>query len=142
MIATSRRTGAVCDTALAEALPRVPHLLHGFSKGGHNPYIEYLASADAVMVTGDSTSMCTEACATGRPVFLYRMPGGTPEKQRRLHERLADLGYVFPLDAPWPERMPPPLYPQRDVAEAILGRLPALREAASGPAVASAGATH
>jgi mitochondrial fission protein ELM1 len=142
MIATSRRTGAVCETALAEALSRVPHLLHAFSKGGHNPYIEYLASADAVVVTGDSTSMCTEACATGRPVFLYRMPGGTPEKQMRLHERLADLGYVFPLDAPWPERMPPPLYPQREVAEAILDRLPALREATSGPAVASAGLTH
>jgi uncharacterized protein len=137
LIATSRRTGAACDKALAEAIPAVPHRLHGFSEGGRNPYIEYLASADAVVVTGDSTSMCTEACATGRPVFLYRMPGGTPEKQTRLHERLAELGHVLPLDAPWPERMPPPLYPQQKVAEAILARLPALRETVSGPAVAS-----
>jgi mitochondrial fission protein ELM1 len=142
MIATSRRTGTACEEALAEALPPVPHLLHCFSKGGRNPYIEYLASADAIVVTGDSSSMCTEACATGKPVFLSRMPGGTPEKQMRLHERLADLGYVFPLDAPWPERMPPPLYPQQEVAKAILARLPALCAAAGGAAVASAAAAH
>lgn len=141
LITTSRRTGAACEEAVAEAVAGAPHLLHHFSAGGHNPYLDYLASADAVVVTGDSTSMCTEACATGRPVFLYRMPGGTPAKHVRLHERLASLGYLVALDAPWPERLPPPLYPQRSVAEAILARRPGLSGATLGRAVASAATT-
>lgn len=142
LITTSRRTGADCERALERAIAGVPHWLHRYSAGGgENPYLGFLASADAVVVTGDSTSMCTEACATGRPVFLYPLPGATPAKHARLHARLAAQGYVLPLDAPWPEMMPPSLYPQRTVAEAIRARFPAAERARSAEALASAAAT-
>ena len=40
-----------------------------------NPYKAYLACADAIIVTGDSISMCAEAIATGKPVLVYGPKG-------------------------------------------------------------------
>ncbi len=34
----------------------------------------YLAIADALVVTGESASMLAEACATGKPVYIYPLP--------------------------------------------------------------------
>jgi mitochondrial fission protein ELM1 len=34
----------------------------------------YLAIADALIVTGESASMLAEACATGKPVYIYALP--------------------------------------------------------------------
>ena len=42
-------------------------------------------------------SMCTEACATGRPVFIYAPVGMISEKHRRLHKQLFDYGAARPL---------------------------------------------
>jgi mitochondrial fission protein ELM1 len=39
-----------------------------------NPYFGYVAGADALVVTGDSESMIAEACATGKPVYVYEIP--------------------------------------------------------------------
>ena len=36
-----------------------------------NPFFEFLGLADHVVVTADSVSMMAEACATGRPVYLF-----------------------------------------------------------------------
>ncbi|RZI45704.1 mitochondrial fission ELM1 family protein [Candidatus Finniella inopinata] len=41
---------------------------------GDNPYLRYLACADTVMVTGDSISMMSEACITGKPVYIHQIP--------------------------------------------------------------------
>ena len=122
LVTTSRRTEAACAVALAAALD-APHFLHRWRAGGDNPYPGLLGSADAVIVTADSASMCTEACATGRPVFLATPGDAAPGKLGRLHERLAALGYLRPLGAPWPAAVPPPLDPASGVAEAIRARL-------------------
>ncbi|MGH6945245.1 MAG: ELM1/GtrOC1 family putative glycosyltransferase, partial [Geminicoccaceae bacterium] len=121
MVTGSRRTGGPCEQVLARALD-APHFLYRWSAGGENPYLGMLGSADAVLVTADSASMCTEACASGAPVFLYR-PGSGGKKLARLHRRLEELGHLLPLGAPWPERLPPPLEPAATVAEAIRERL-------------------
>ena len=42
---------------------------------GENPYFGYLALADAIVVTGDSVSMTSEACASGKPVYVAAMAG-------------------------------------------------------------------
>jgi mitochondrial fission protein ELM1 len=91
-----------------------------------------------VVVTGDSASTCTEACASGRPVFLFRPAAGVPAKLARLHGMLSELGHLHPLGAPWPEICPPPLEPAAAVAEAILERWPRPIDRATGEAVASA----
>ena len=42
---------------------------------GENPYFGLLAVADAIVVTGDSVSMVSEAAATAAPVMLAELPG-------------------------------------------------------------------
>ena len=42
---------------------------------GDNPYFGLLALADAIVVTEDSVSMVSEACATAAPVLVAGLPG-------------------------------------------------------------------
>ncbi len=76
MATTSRRTGAAASAALAAALAGGPHRLFAWGQGGANPYAGFLAWADAVVVTGDSVSMLSEALATPAPVFIAELPAG------------------------------------------------------------------
>ena len=41
-----------------------------------NPYYGYLALADEFIVTADSISMLSEACATGKPVHMFDLGTG------------------------------------------------------------------
>jgi uncharacterized protein len=122
LVATSRRTGSACEDVLARSLA-APHLLHRFGSDD-GLYLAILGSADAVVVTADSASLCSEACATGRPVLLDRAQKAGPSKLGALHRRLEQLGYLRPLGAPWPTILPPPLEPAASVAAAIRGLLP------------------
>jgi mitochondrial fission protein ELM1 len=42
---------------------------------GENPYFAFLAAADAILVTEDSTNLATDAAATGKPLFVLPMAG-------------------------------------------------------------------
>ncbi|MEZ5931750.1 MAG: mitochondrial fission ELM1 family protein [Alphaproteobacteria bacterium] len=122
LVTTSRRTGKACGTALAEALgdaPACPYWLYRWRPEGDNPYLGMLASADALVVSADSASMCAEACAAGRPVFLHEPKAGTPEKFAMLHKRLREHGCLRPLGGPWFEVDAPPPNPAFAIAEAI-----------------------
>jgi mitochondrial fission protein ELM1 len=44
---------------------------------GQNPYFGYLAAADYILVTEDSTSMLSDACSTGKPVYRIPLSGGS-----------------------------------------------------------------
>jgi mitochondrial fission protein ELM1 len=122
LVATSRRTTRACEDVLARSL-EAPHLLHRYGSDD-GLYLAILGSADAVVVTADSASMCSEACATGRPVFLDRAQNAGPGKLTTLHRRLEQLGYLRRLGAPWPTALPPPLDPAATVAAAIRRLLP------------------
>jgi mitochondrial fission protein ELM1 len=136
LVTTSRRTGAACSAALAGALA-APRLLHRFSGAADNPYLGLLGAADAVIVTADSASMCVEACASGKPVFLFRPAAGVSAKLARLHRWLEQAGHLRALGAPWPERCPPPPNPAASVALAIRERLMGPIGARPGRAVVS-----
>jgi mitochondrial fission protein ELM1 len=98
----SRRTGRPAEAAVAEALGALPHHLHRWGDGAANPYAGLLAWADAVVVTGDSVSMASEALATRVPVFIAD-PGGLGERHRRLHDSLFVARQARPLaEAPTP----------------------------------------
>ena len=62
---------------------------------GANPYFGILGSADVLLVTADSVNMITEACASGHPVYVYELPGGT-KKSARFLEGLYLRGYARP----------------------------------------------
>ncbi|MFC7473655.1 mitochondrial fission ELM1 family protein [Dankookia sp. GCM10030260] len=87
MATASRRTGAAATESLAASLAGVPHRLHRWGDAGPNPYAGFLAWADAVVVTGDSVSMLSEALATTVPVFIAD-PGGLGPRHLRLHGAL------------------------------------------------------
>lgn len=82
MITTSARTPQVVTRVLREAVD-VPHELYEWrAEDAANPYFAYLGMADALVVSFDSISMLSEACATGRPVYMFDLqrdhaPGAT-----------------------------------------------------------------
>jgi mitochondrial fission protein ELM1 len=104
MATTSRRTGAAAGAALAAALQGVPHRLFAWGQGGANPYAGFLAWADAMIVTGDSVSMLSEAIATAAPVFIAELPAG--RRQGLLWQSLYAAGQARPLGAGWFSRAP------------------------------------
>ncbi|MEJ1976702.1 MAG: mitochondrial fission ELM1 family protein [Acetobacteraceae bacterium] len=100
---TSRRTGAEATDALAAGLAPAMHLLYRWGEPGENPYVGFLALADAVVVTGDSVSMISEACGGEAPVFIASQGEGV--RHRRLHASLYQAGQARPLGdnfSPWP----------------------------------------
>lgn len=98
LITTSRRTP---PEALEIFLPllHTPYLLHRWDRDKDNPYLGILALADAIVVTGDSLSMCAEACVPGVPVFIYTSRHVAPPKHLALHKALYQRGLAHPLDA-------------------------------------------
>lgn len=115
---TSRRTGLQVGV-IAENLS-VPYQLYRWDQGGDNPYEGYLASADAIVVTGESVSMCSEALATGKPVYIYAPDDLITEKHARLHQNLISGGHARPfngdIDLAWqPDRL--------DVCETIVSKM-------------------
>ena len=106
MVTTSRRTGTAAAARIAEDLAGTPHRLFRWGDGGPNPYAGFLAWADAVVVTADSVSMLSEACATGKPVLVA---GHAPGRHAALARSLQDAGYATPLDAPALAHPPAPL---------------------------------
>lgn len=127
LVTTSRRTPKEAIAMCAPILDR-PHLLYAWDTAKDNPYLGILALSDGIVVTGDSLSMCAEACATGAPVFIYASPNVTPPKHARLHQTLYDRGLAHPLNGmanlDW--RPSAPLSDVTAVANAIRSRFPEL----------------
>ena len=61
--------------------------------GGENPYIGFLAGADYLLVSADSINMVSEACATGKPVYVWQ-PEATSGRFRAFHRRMSERGLV------------------------------------------------
>ncbi len=82
-VVTARRTSAEAAKALEKTLAGEA-AVHVWTPGDiHNPYLEYLANADIIVVTGESESMLTDAIATHKPVYIY------PLRKRRLEPVMA-----------------------------------------------------
>lgn len=70
LVSTSARTPADAWEAFRHCI-RVPHYYFEWHKNTGNPYFAYLALADEFVVSGESMSMLTEVCATGKPLFIF-----------------------------------------------------------------------
>lgn len=68
---TSSRTPKVALATLRNSL--APSELWAWTPDAPNPYFGILAWADALLVTGDSIAMVSEAVATGKPVRIFDM---------------------------------------------------------------------
>ena len=89
MITPSRRTHQRLIAAVEAATRESPRIV--WDGTGANPYAQFLAHADALVVTADSVNMTGEACATGKPVYVFEPSAGSA-KFRRFHNALAATG--------------------------------------------------
>ncbi|MCO6412638.1 MAG: mitochondrial fission ELM1 family protein [Thiogranum sp.] len=92
LVSTSARTTPAAISAF-EAAVSVPCYLYRWRKDDPgNPYFGMLALSDELVVTADSVSMLSEACATGKPVYMAELGGyGFPMRP----DRVAEVDFRF-----------------------------------------------
>ena len=127
LVSTSRRTSKAAAESLLSALGS--SCFHAYvwqtdNANSENPYLGYLAYADAFVVTGESASMLAEACTTGKPVAIFPLPARSAgviawvrSVGRTLGDAVARRAYARPLNKRGIER------PQRGVQRFCAGLL-------------------
>jgi hypothetical protein len=116
MITPSRRTGEAQARIIRKRTKDVRSVM--WDSSGENPYFGYLGNADAVIVTCDSVNMVSEAIATGKPVHIIEMKGGSA-RFRRFLDGVYRQGIARPFQGrleSWPSR---PLNATTQIAQAI-----------------------
>jgi len=93
-VTPSRRTGSENERLLRERLAGLPAFV--WDGSGDNPYFGLLGLADAVVATADSVSMVSEAAATGKPVHIVDLDGGSA-KFARFHAAMRAAGITRPF---------------------------------------------
>ncbi|MGH6876971.1 MAG: ELM1/GtrOC1 family putative glycosyltransferase, partial [Rhizomicrobium sp.] len=116
LVTPSRRTGAKNIALLRAALAKTPGFV--WDGTGANPYFGILGVADVILVTADSVNMITEACASGHPVYIYELPGGSA-KFERFHQALTLRGYARLYDGSLENKPLNRLYEMIRVARAV-----------------------
>ena len=94
LVTPSRRTGAANEKTIRDSIGTVPNFV--WDGTGPNPYFGILGLADYLVVTCDSVNMVSEALATGKPVYVADLPGGT-SKFDAFHRNLRAEGLTRPL---------------------------------------------
>ena len=95
VITPSRRTGDEQRALLQKRLAGLPAYI--WDGSGDNPYFAMLGAADAIVVTADSVSMISEAAATGKPVHIVELEGGS-DKFARVHRLMREAGITRPFN--------------------------------------------
>jgi mitochondrial fission protein ELM1 len=130
MLTFSRRTPPAAKAVLRARLERRPGVI--WDGAGENPYFAFLAAADFIAVTEDSTNMATEAAGTGKPVFVLKVDGGS-KRLSRLHQELEARGAARPFGGQFYGWSYPPLRETERAAEEVVRRLEARRGAVIAP---------
>ncbi|MHA1153558.1 MAG: mitochondrial fission ELM1 family protein [Alphaproteobacteria bacterium] len=122
LVTASRRTDpgtlALLRAALAGCAAEI------WDGAGDNPYLGYLALADAFVVTGDSVNMLCEAATTGKPVHVVELKGGSA-KFACFHNILRQAGATRPFAGRLEHWSYPPLRDTETAAAEIQRRLAA-----------------
>ena len=125
LLSFTRRTPTPARAILAEGLKDLPGWIWDEdapdAQGGDNPYFAFLAAADHILVTEDSTNLAADAATTGRPVHVLAMSGGG-RKFERFHADLAARGITRRFQGRFDEWHYPPLNETNEAAEELLRR--------------------
>ena len=95
IITPSRRTDPQILKIIKEGLPDADTKIWDGKRD--NPYFGILALAEALITTGDSVNMISEAIATGKPVHIFQLSGGN-KKFDRFHKGLQELDKTRPFE--------------------------------------------
>ncbi len=128
LITPSRRTGAANMALLRALLHDCPTYI--WDGEGDNPYYGMLGAAENFIVTCDSINMISEACSTGKPVYVVKLPGGS-DKFNGFHQKFLRSGRIRFLEdklESWPQDEP--LREMERVAALIRRRYDARKAAA------------
>ena len=74
VVSTSARTPPAFTRALQRHLPAGARLYEWRRDDPGNPYFAMLAASQALVVSGDSVAMLSEAAAAGKPVLIWDVP--------------------------------------------------------------------
>lgn len=121
MATLSRRTPEALADVFKDALAALPHVL--WDGTPPNPYYDYLAWADAILVTEDSISMVADAVATGKPVYILEMQGKAPKFVPYFQE-LYENGTIHRFDATLTHWTYPPVLEAGRLAALLKKRFP------------------
>ncbi len=122
LVTCSRRTPKRLEAALKKELADFPTFF--WDGQGHNPYGDFLAHSDYLVVTADSVNMVGEAAVSGRPVYVF-FPDGGGSRIDYFHRRMQEEGITRPLPShfkaleAWEYK---PQYAADMIAEKILQR--------------------
>jgi mitochondrial fission protein ELM1 len=97
LILNSRRTGDELTHALKSNLDCDFKLFDWQEVKDKNPYLAILGFADFFIITGDSVSMISECCSTGKPVYVFDEAEISAKKHRQFHRDLFAENYARKL---------------------------------------------
>lgn len=122
LITTSRRTGPEFMAALTRLADRPDTIV--WTGDGSNPYLGFLGLADAIVVTSDSINMVSEACSTGKPVYILPI-GDAPKRRAAFLDHVRAAGLARPFDGSLESWSYEPLRETERVADMLIARLKA-----------------
>lgn len=123
MITTSRRTPKPAeDLFRAFAFTSGADFFANEARDGPNPYLAWLAQAEAALVTEDSTNMMTDVAFFGIPMHLIKLEGGDA-KFDRLHTAFIERGAARWFNGSLTSWSYEPIRDAMAIAEAIQARL-------------------
>lgn len=126
LITTSHRTAPRTAQILSERLTDVPHHIYDIRNPGEvraeTAFAGILGLANGFVVTADSISMLSEAAATGKPVYGWRLPGGKI-KFERFYDGLIRHGALRWFDGGWESWRYQPIDSTAVIAKAITERM-------------------
>jgi hypothetical protein len=122
MLSFTRRTPSAAREAMTARLKDLPGMI--WDERPPNPYFAFLAAADVILVTEDSTNLATDAAATGKPLYVLPMSGHSA-KLARFHEDLRARGVARPFDGRLETWSYPPLAETDRAAAELLRRFDA-----------------
>ena len=94
----SRRTGNSITKIVDDNLTCSKTFFKWKQDSLESPYFAVLQTADFIVVTGDSVSMCCEVCNLGKPVYIFNPEEICSPKHLKLHQHLFDNGFAKKLD--------------------------------------------
>ena len=91
LVLNSKRT----DFAINNFLQQQTKIIFiNWQQSGSNYYLQTLAKADFLAITGDSVSMISESLSTGKPVYIFSHSQITKTKHRLFHQQLEQQNFA------------------------------------------------